>query len=187
MKKAPILIFSLALIVAVLVLAGLARPVQAQTATPTPTPTLTPTPVSTVTVVDDELDTSPWYDLMVSRIDDFMEGVYEWFDEVEVKVEGLEDAADTMAGLLVDGSMDIGDEALTIDDMTSDTVDAVADVFSFRCYLSTPLSRWTLIFMAWMVFVMLVKFAISVIPYLMRLFDFLWGKARDLWESIPFL
>lgn len=182
MKRALILICSG---LVVLSLAALAQPVQAQTATPTPTPTATPI---TVTVPGETtLTTSPWYDLMVARIDDFFGGIWEWFDQAESSIEGLQDAADTMAELLVEGSMEIGDETLTIEDMTSGAVDAVADVFMFRCYLSTPLSRWTLIFLAWMVFVMLVKFAISAIPFIMGLVDFVWGKIRDLWEAIPFL
>lgn len=186
MKKAPTLIFSLAFVLAVLSLAGVT--VQAQTATPTPTPTPTSTPITTVTVVDEAtLTTSPWYDLMVARIDDLFSGIWAWFDEAEAAVEDLQDAANTMAGLLVEGSMEIGDETLTIEDMTGETVDAVAGVFSFRCYLSTPLSQWTLLFLGWMVFVMLVKFAISAIPFLMGLVDFIWGKIIDLWEAIPFL
>jgi len=178
--KTSIWICSLGLALAALSLANVT--VQAQ-ATPTPTPT----PVPTVTVIDDQLDTSPWYDLMVARIDDFFGGIWEWLDQAEAVVDDLDEAATAMAGLLVEGDMEIGDETVTIEDLTDDVVDAVADVFSFRCYLSTPLSRWSLVFLAWMIFIMLTKFAIAAIPFLMDLFDFVWGKIRDLWEAIPFL
>ena len=137
--RAPILICSLAGALVVLSLAALAQPVQAQTATPTPTPTATPV---VVTVVDETtLTTSPWYDLMVARIDDFFGGIWEWFDQAESSIAGLQDAADTMAALLVEGSMEIGDESLTIEDMTADAVDAVAGVFMT---VDAPTQAWLL-------------------------------------------
>jgi len=160
----------------------LAAPVAAQDPTPTPTPTPTPIPVD-----QDGMTTSPWYDEMVARVDDFFDGVLAWFDQAEDVIDDLEETASDLSALLVEGNMQIGDDTMTIDDLADEIADPVQSFFSYRCYVDSPLANWTLLFLAWMVLVMLTKFAISFIPYVIRLIDFIWNKAIDIWESIPFL
>ena len=147
------------------------------------TPTPTPTPI----VIATTLTTSPWYDGMVIRIDGFFDGILDWFEQAESAIAELNEATIAMVDLLIDGEMQIGEESFTIVELADQIVEPVENVFLFRCYLSTDLVDWALIFLAWMVLVMLIKFAISAIPYIIQIVDFIWGKLVDLWQSIPFI
>jgi hypothetical protein len=174
-----------AIVIAFVLVAGLVfAPVSASaqgTPTPTPTPGATATPI-----VVGGMTTSAWYDAMVIKVDDFFGGIVEWFDQAEEALANLTEVAVASFELVVSGETQIGEESYSIDELTAEIAEPVQQFFIFRCYVDSPLTTWVLIFLAWMVIVMLIKFGISMISFIMQVVDFVWGKAIDAWQSIPF-
>lgn len=161
--------------------AGLVAPATASAqGTPTPTPTATPITTGSMT-------TSAWYTAMKIKVDDFFSGIQEWFTQAEAVIVNLTTVATAVAGLMITGNMQIGDQSWSMNDLTTEIAEPVQQFFIFRCYVDSPVVNWALIFLAWIVVVILIKLAISMIPYAMSVIDFLWGKVVDLWQSIPFI
>jgi len=148
-----------------------------------PTPTPTPVPVDD----DNGMTTGAAYDQMVLQIDGFFDDVSIWFDSAEGSFDELDNALDDVNSLVVSDSITIDTTTYTSDELADEIGTAMSSALIWRCYIDNPLVDWTMIGLVWIVFVYLIKFVISVIPYIMNFINFVWGKLVDLWEAIPFL
>jgi phage-related protein len=123
--------------------------------------------------------------VQVDQFFDFIFGVFDQIDDVMIDIANLVDDIQRM--MIADGSIMIGDQSYTLDTIISSVSQPVHEFFSFRCYIDSSLVNWTLLLIAWMMIVMLIKLLISMMPFAMQLVDFIWGKVVDIWQSIPFI
>lgn len=162
-------------------LAWMATPTMVQAQGPTPTPT--PVPASP----ESPMTTSATYAEMVIRVDDWFDNVENWFDQSEGAFDDLDEALGDVNSVIVSGTITVEEEEYSIDDLADEVGNAMAWALIWRCYINSPLTTWILIFVVWLVVVLLTKFAITVIPYIRAIVQFIWGLIRDLWEAIPFI
>lgn len=150
-------------------------------------PSLAQGPVPTPVPVSGEMQPGPDYARLKVQVDQWFDFVFELFDRADSAMSDMFAATESITDLLVTGYIQVGDQTYTTDDLIANISQPIAALFAFRCYVDSPLVNWALIFLAWMVLVMLIKFAISALPFMMQLFDFIWGKLVDMWQSIPFV
>jgi len=140
-----------------------------------------------VDVPEDDPGPSPYYLEITAKIDQLFSSIEGLFDQAETWINDLADAMSTIADLVLLGTVQIDDQVYELDEVADDIAGAMSWALLWRCYLQSPLIFWVLLFMVWIVIVMLVKFAITVIPYVRAIFMFLWRLAVDAWNSIPFV